>query len=69
MNGWGVLRLAVYAVCFLAALKGFADFDPASGNFDLYAFNVYDLLNSAAGLVGSGLALLAVVKGWKTRKD
>lgn len=59
-------RLCVYGlglVGSLAAFFGIADFDAVSGVIDPRPFNLYALF----GAVPSGLAGLALLKGWGTR--
>ena len=61
------LRLMTYLACLAAsglALSGYADFDTATGNFDLHPIDLYGVIGSAGGLVSSALASLAVWRGW-----
>lgn len=64
---WTFIRLATYLAGLGAsglALYGLADFDPASGVFDLRAFNLYELIGVGSGAVTSALASLAVWRRW-----
>lgn len=67
MDKWSMSRLAFYAVTFLAsaaALSGLATFDQATGNFDLAPFNLYAAMAAASGVGASGMAFLALLRGW-----
>ena len=64
---WNITRLLIYAASFAAsglALAGMADFDAASGTFDLAPFNIYAAVGAIGGVVSSGLAALALWRGW-----
>lgn len=64
---WTAARFAVYLAGFAAsvlAAMGLADFDIATGNFDLAAFNVYEVAGVASGALTSALAAIAVWRGW-----
>lgn len=64
---WTAVRLLTYAACAgasLLTLAGLADFDAATGAFDLRPFNLYEASGALAGLLSSALAGLALVKGW-----
>ncbi|WP_323008537.1 hypothetical protein [Paracoccus sp. (in: a-proteobacteria)] len=64
---WNVTRLLVYVASFAAsalALAGLADFDAATGNFDLAPFNLYAAVGAIGGIVSSALAALALWRGW-----
>ena len=61
------IRLAIYLVGFAAsglALAGYADFDSATGTFDLHPIDLYGLVGAAGGVVSSALASLALWRGW-----
>ena len=63
---WTV-RLATYLACLIAsglALSGYADFDSATGTFDLHPIDLYGLVGAAGGVVSSALASLALWRGW-----
>lgn len=64
---WTIVRLLTYLAGLVAsglALYGLADFDPATGVFDLHSFNLYELLGAASGVITSALASLAVWRKW-----
>ena len=67
---WSKVRLTGYigaafaGLAFLGAVLGLGDYDPATGMFDLHAFNVYWLAGVVAGPVASGLAAIALALGW-----
>ncbi len=64
---WTLIRLLTYLAGLGAsglALYGLADFDPASGVFDLHSFNLYELIGAGSGVVTSALAALAVWRKW-----
>ena len=61
------LRLITYFACLAAsglALSGLADFDSATGAFDLHPIDLYGVIGAAGGVVSSALASLAVLRGW-----
>lgn len=71
MTKWGIARLLTYAAGFVAsglALAGLADFDAGTGYFDLAPFNLYTAIGAVAGLLSSGLAGLALWRGWGAKK-
>ncbi len=71
MNGLVLSRAAVYGICLLAAIASFfgvAEIDVATGWVQIKGFNIYELIGPASGTLSSALALLALTKGWKTRK-
>ncbi|MCV2872812.1 hypothetical protein OEZ71_10955 [Defluviimonas sp. WL0050] len=45
-------------------MAGLADFDLATGTFDLRPFNLYALTGAGGGVVSSALASLALLRGW-----
>ena len=59
----GLLYIAGLVAAFLA-LSGYADFDSATGAFDLHPINLYDALTTGLQTLGNGLAAIAVWKGW-----
>ena len=64
------LRLGLASRGFVAsgmALAGMAEFDAASGAFDLAPFNLYAAVGAVGGVVSSGLAALALWRGWGRR--
>lgn len=64
-------RALVYALGLagsILAAMGYADFDAATGLLDLKPVNIYALVGAASGIGASGLALLAVIKGWGGKK-
>jgi hypothetical protein len=64
---WTLTRAIVYLAALVAsglALAGMADFDPATGTFDLAPFNLYAAAGAIAGAVSSALAFVAVVFKW-----
>ena len=70
MTAWGKSRLLIYLASLVAsavALAGYADFDPATGAFDLASFNLYAALGYLSGIASSGLAALALVRGWGSK--
>lgn len=61
------IRLATYIACLGAsglALSGLADFDAATGTFDLHPIDLYGAIGAAGGVISSALASLALIKGW-----
>jgi hypothetical protein len=61
------LRLMTYLACLAAsglALSGYADFDSATGTFDLHPIDLYGAVGAIGGVVSSGLASLALWRGW-----
>lgn len=63
---WAV-RLATYLACLGAsalALSGYADFDSATGTFDLHPIDLYGAIGATGGVVSSALASLALWRGW-----
>jgi hypothetical protein len=46
------------------ALAGYADFDAATGSFDLHPINLYDVMTTGLQTAGNALAALAVWRGW-----
>lgn len=68
---WNLVRGLTYVAAFVASALAFfelADFNAATGDFDLRPFNLYGVVASVAGAVSSALAALALFKGWG-RKD
>lgn len=64
---WTFARGLVYLACLVAsglAMAGLADFDLATGTFDLRPFNLYALTGAAGGVVSSALASIALWRGW-----
>ena len=64
-------RAIIYALGLggsILAAMGYADFDAATGALDLKPVNIYALAGAAGGIGASGLALLAVIKGWGGKK-
>lgn len=64
---WTIIRLLTYLAGLGAsglALYGMADFDPATGAFDLHPINLYAAIGAAGGVVSSALASLAVIGKW-----
>ena len=59
----GLLYIAGLAAGALA-LAGYADFDSATGAFDLHPINLYDVMTTGLQTAGNALAALAVWKGW-----
>lgn len=67
MKNWDWTRLAAYAAFGVASalsLLKLADFDAATGAFDLRPFNVYALVGASSGVGASALAALALIRGW-----
>lgn len=70
MNNLTKTRGTVYAtstilgLAGLLSLVGLADFNPATGIIDLHPFSVYVVVPLAAPIFGTGLAWIAVIKGW-----
>ena len=61
------IRLLTYLACLGAsalALSGYADFDSATGAFDLHAINLYGVIGAVGGVVSSALASVALWRGW-----
>lgn len=68
---WNRARLLIYLAGLIAsglAIAGLADFDPATGNFDIHAFNAYAAAGAVSGVVTSALAGLALIRGWGSKK-
>jgi hypothetical protein len=64
---WTLARGLVYLACLAAsglAMVGLADFDFATGQLDIHPFNLYAAMGATGGVVSSGLASLALLKGW-----
>lgn len=64
---WNLVRGLTYAAALAAsalALAGLADFNPTTGHLEIHPFNLYAAVASAAGLVSSAIAGLALIKGW-----
>lgn len=64
-------RAIIYAIGLagsILAAMGYADFDAATGLLDMKPVNVYALVGAVGGMGASGLALLAVIKGWGGKK-
>ena len=64
---WTATRAVIYLAALVAsglALAGLADFDPATGAFDLAPFNLYAAVGALAGAVSSALAFVAVLFKW-----
>ncbi len=64
---WNFARGLVYLACLAAsglAMAGLADFDLVTGSFDLRPFNLYALTGTAGGVISSGLASVALWRGW-----
>ena len=62
---WTFARGLVYLACLVAsglAMAGLADFDLATGTFDLRPFNLYALTGAAGGVVSSALASIALCR-------
>ncbi len=67
---WNLARGLIYLLCLGAsalAMAGIADFDPKTGVLDVHAFNIYALVGTGGGVVSSGLAMLALLRGWGRR--
>lgn len=72
---WNLARLLVYLACLGAsvlAMAGFADFDPATGEFILKPINLYApgaalAAGALPGIVSSGLAAIALWRRWGQR--
>ncbi len=67
---WNLARGLVYLACLAAsglAMAGLAEFDLATGTFDLKPFNLYALAGAGGGVVSSALASLALLRGWGRR--
>lgn len=68
---WNLVRGLTYVAAFVASALAFfelADFNAATGDFDLRPFNLYGVVAAIAGAISSLLAGLALLKGWG-RKD
>ena len=64
---WNIIRGLTYVATFIAsilAMLGVADFDPATGHLAIHPFNLYSAVGALAGLSSSGLAWLALIRGW-----
>lgn len=48
----------------IAALTGYADFDPATWMLDIRPFNLREFVLTAITTLGNALAALAVTRGW-----
>jgi hypothetical protein len=71
MNGWSAGRLAIYLATLgasLLAMSGLATFDVTTGDLDIHPFNVYAAMGAAGGAVSSGLAAIALLRGWGSRR-
>jgi len=68
----GVIYVGGFAAgvgAIAAAAFGYADFDTATGMFDLKPFNLYAITGVSVASVGAnGLALFALLRNWKVRK-
>ena len=67
---WTLLRVLTYlamGAASLLALAGLADFNPATGDFDIGPFNLYAAVGAVAGVVSSALAAIAALRGWGRR--
>ena len=64
---WNLVRGLTYVAMLAASLLAFlglAEFDPTSGMLTIHPFNAYGAAAALAGVVSSGLASLALFKGW-----
>jgi len=64
---WTFARGLVYLACLVAsglAMAGLADFDLATGHLDIHPFNLYAVMGATGGVVSSGLASVALLRGW-----
>jgi len=62
-----IARLLTYLACLAAsalALAGYADFDGATGSFDLHPIDLYGLIGATGGAIASALAAIALWRGW-----
>jgi len=59
----------LFGLAMLAKMLGFAEFDEGSGMFDPAPFNIYVLVAPVAMVISSGLALIALIKGWGSKKN
>ena len=68
----GAARLVSYGVglvsfgAVVAQMYGLADYDPKTGMIDIRPFNVNAIMPALLALGNQALAVVAVVKGWKT---
>lgn len=67
---WTNARIAAYLTSValaggtLASMFGAADFDSATGMFDLHPVNIYNVASLAAPVAASALATIAALLGW-----
>lgn len=64
---WSLFRGLCYAATFgasLLALGGYATYDASTGVLDLHPFNVKEVVQNGLSVLSSGLAGLALWKGW-----
>lgn len=59
---------ALVGLAMLAKMLGFAEFDESTGMIDPAPFSIYGLVPYVAMIISSGMAFIAVVKGWGTKK-
>lgn len=64
---WTLVRGLTYVALLLASLLAFlglAEFDPVTGMLNIHPFNAYGAAAALAGVISSGLATLALIRGW-----
>ena len=71
MTGLAKGRLWFYAGCVVAALMSameIGSFDVLTGDVTIHSFNLYKLIQAVSGIAGPGVAVISVLRGWKTHK-
>jgi hypothetical protein len=64
---WNLVRGLTYVAMLAASLLAFfglAEFNPTTGMLTIHPFNAYGAAAALAGVVSSGLASIALLKGW-----
>lgn len=64
---WNLIRGLTYLSMLIAsalAFFGLAEFDPSTGMLNIHPFNAYGAAAALAGVISSGLASLALIRGW-----
>lgn len=64
---WNLVRGLTYVAMLVASLLSFfglAEFDASTGILDIHEFNAYAAAAALAGVISSGLASIALFRGW-----
>lgn len=59
----------LFGLAMLAKVLGYAEFDASTGMVYPVPFSIYGLVPFFALIISSGMAFIAVIKGWGTKKD